>query len=357
MRIAVIGPRGSGKTTVFDLLTGHIEKAEAAAHHPGATIGMVDVPDRRFDALASLFPEKKCTAAKLEFADALPITGMKKDHEEEGGTLAFIREADALLKVIRAFENPSIPHFAGSVDPARDLQSLDSELLLADLGIVERRVRKLEASSQKPTRTQHEEKEELAALTPCLDALEAGRNIRDVSLTREQQRLLRGFRFLSEKPSVILLNIGDDQLGKIDSASILDVAEKVLPVAAELELELTQLDPAERKQFMADYGIEQLSNEEIMRGILDAAGMMTFYTLVGQEMRAWLLPEGSTALDAASMIHTDIARGFIRAEVVHAEDLISLKTMKEVKAHGKLRQEGREHPVNDGDVLDIRFNV
>ena len=353
MRIAIIGPMGSGKTTVFDLLTGHVEQAEAA-HHPHATLGTAHVPDHRFDALAALFPEKKCTPARLEFADVPPISGMRKEIEEEGGTLAFIREADALLKVVRAFENPSIPHFAGSVDPARDLESLNSELLLADLGIVERRVKKLEHSSRRPSKTQNEEKLELEALKSCLEALESSRNIREVSLTAEQQKLLRGFRFLSDKPSVLVLNIGDDQLGReVES----DFAEKMLVVAAELELELVQMDADERRQFMTDYGIGQLSSERIMHSILEAAGMIAFYTLVGQEMRAWLLPEGGTALDAAAMIHTDIARGFIRAEVVHADDLIDLKTLKEAKAHGKLRQEGREHLVNDGDVLDIRFNV
>ncbi len=353
MRIAIIGPMGSGKTTVFDLLTGHVEQA-VAAHHPHATLGTAHVPDHRFDELAALFPEKECTPARLEFADVPPISGMRKEMEEEGGTLAFIREADALLKVIRAFDNPTIPHVAGSVDPARDLAALNSELLLADLGIVERRVKKLEESSRKPTKAQQEDREELEALKPCLDALEAGRDIRDVPLSSEQQKLLRGFRFLSEKPSVLVLNIGDDQLGQ---KMELDTAEETLPVAAELELELMQMDADEREQFMADYGIEQLSDERIIHKVLVAAGMITFYTLVGQEMRAWLLPQGGTTLDAAAMIHTDIARGFIRAEVVPVDDLIELKTIKDVKAHGKLRQEGREHVVNDGDVLDIRFNV
>ncbi len=357
MQAAIIGVQGAGKTTLFDLLADASEHGEWAASQLMVRHGEAFIPDSRLEALASLYPEKKHTSAKLQIADVPPFAGAKKDRDEEAETLAFVRESDVLIKVVRAFENPSIPHVAGSVDASRDLADLNSELLLADLGIVERRVKKLEHSITKPTRTQKEELDELAALKPCLETLEAGHSIREVPLTSSQQKLLRGFRLLSEKPSMVVLNIGDDQFGDEELAKRIIAEGHVLLVAAELELELKQLSPDERGEFMTDYGIEELSKGRILRALLSALDLITFYTVVGQEVRAWLLPKGGTALDAAGGIHTDIARGFIRAEAVSLNDLVELGSTKEAKAQGKLRLEGREYVVQDGDVLNIRFNV
>ena len=366
MQIAIVGLAGSGKTTVFNTLTrGHAETGGFG----GLTlnVGVVKVPDERLDRLAEIFKPKKIVQADVTYVDlpAPPASSEGRIGTEElpAEHLARLRDSDALLHVIRAFEDPSVPHPAGTIDPGRDLEQLDLEFILADLAMVDRRLDRLASSGRHGTTAEREtnEREEVILRRLKFD-LEAGRPIRDSVLDADASKAIRGFRFLTEKPVLVLLNIGEKE---IDSAAVQVEAIRVAythqqamvdALSARIEMELGELEPDEAQVFMEELGIERSGLGRVIALSYQLLGLISFLTAGPDEVRAWPIPDGSLAVDAAGAIHTDLAKGFIRAETVSYEDLLTLRSMAEARKAGRLRSEGRTYRVRDGDVLEILFS-
>jgi GTP-binding protein YchF len=366
VQVAIVGLARSGKTTVFNTLT----RGEAETGGFGGmtvNVGVVKVPDERLTKLTELFKPKREVAADVTYVD-LPAPPLSSDGREAAeipaDQLARLRTADELLHVVRAFENPAVAHPNGSVDPLRDVESLDLEFTLADLGVVEKRIEKLQTSGRHGTPAERESNErELVVLEKIVPHLREGKPIRDIDLSDDEQKRIRGFRFLTEKPVLILLNVGEDDISR--SA---DVAREfasgyvhrltgVEALSARIEMEIGQLDDEEAAVFRSDLGLTESSLEKVIRDSYRLLGLISFFTAGPDETRAWTIPAGSTAVDAAAAIHSDLARGFIRAEIVEYDDLIQLGSFAEARKHAKLRSEGKEYLMHDGDVTEIRFNV
>jgi GTP-binding protein YchF len=365
VQVAIVGLARSGKTTAFNSLT----RGEAATGgFGGMTVhtGVVKVPDERLTRLTALFAPKREVPADVTYVD-LPAPGMGADGARgdiPADQLARLRNADALLHVVRAFEDDSVPHPLGSVDPARDVEQLELELTLADLGVVEKRVEKLRTLGRHGTPAEREANDrELAVLERILPSLTAGRPIRDLDLSTDDAQRIRGFRFLTEKPVLVVLNIGEADLSRAEAmaadlrATIQHGRTEVLPLSARIEMEIGQLDEEEAAVFREDLGLQGSSLERVIRASYALLGLISFFTAGPDETRAWTLTRGGSAVDAAGAIHSDLARGFIRAEVIGWQELLDLGSIAEAKRHGKVRSEGRTYKVQDGDVIEILFNV
>jgi hypothetical protein len=357
-----VGLARSGKTTVFNTLT---RGSAETGGFGGMTVnvGVVKVPDERLTKLTELFKPKKEIAADVTYVD-LPAPPTSADGVEAAeipaDQLARLRTADELLHVVRAFDDPSVPHPEGSVDPWRDIERLDLEFVLADLSQVDKRVDKLKAQGHHGSPQEREANDrELAVLEKLAPPLRAGKPIRDVDLGEDEAKTIRGFRFLTEKPVLVLLNIGEGDIAR--SADVVkNVADQyhhnhsqVEALSAKIEMEIGQLDPEEAAIFRSDLGLTESSLERVIRLSYRLLGLISFFTAGPDETRAWTIPDGSTAVDAAGAIHTDIARGFIRAETVSVEDLLTLGSMAEARKAGKLRSEGKTYKVVSGDVIEI----
>lgn len=357
MRIAMIGLPSSGKTTLFDAVTGRRDEPGSYTAPGAIHVGTVAVADERLDFLFDqIFDAKGKVPAHVEFVD---LGGLFTGGKPEPHAVEALRDADALVRVVRAFTDPAHPHPKGSVDPARDLADLNAELFIVDVDIIERRIDRLRESVTKPTPKQGEEKAELALLERCRAQLDTVGALDHLDVSDEEARALRGFCFLTQKPSVTVVNIGEEQLGDEQAAleALGETHGPALAVNAEIEKELLDLEPDERGPFMADYGVAELSAQKLVRAALEAMDLITFFTGGDKEVRAWLLPHGATAVEAAGKVHTDMARGFIRAEVVGVAELREHGSFKDVRAAGKERLEGKDHVVADGDVLHIRFSA
>lgn len=361
MLIGIVGLPNSSKTTVFNALTrSHIDTEAFSSGQFSVHQAVVDVPDPRIDALAAIFHPKKVTYARVEYKD---IGGLAKGMSAgglSGEILGAVSQNDALLHVVRAFEDADVPHPEGSVDPARDVAILDGEFILSDLIIVEKRLERLAESLRKMGRSAEREAwlAEQAILERIKPALEDEQPIRDLGLAPDEVKRLRGFQFLSAKPLLIVLNTGDVDVP--DPSAILSYAHAqsaVTTIRGHLEMELAQLDDADRAELMAEYGVAEAGMDRVIRLSYQLLGLQSFLTAGEPEVRAWTILAGGSALEAAGAIHSDIARGFIRAEVVAYEDLIAAGSMVEAKKVGRVRLEGRDYVVQDGDVLNIRFNV
>jgi GTP-binding protein YchF len=366
VQIAIVGLAGSGKTTVFNTLTrGHAE----TGGYGGVTlnVGVVKVPDERLDRLAEIFTPKKVVHADVTYVDlpAPPASSEGRIGTEElpPEHLARLRDSDALLHVVRAFEDPSHPHPAGSVDPMRDLEQLDLEFTLADLAMAERRLERIKGSGRHGTPSEREaaEREEVV-LRRIHEGLQGGTPIRDLGLDADAAKAIRGFRFLTEKPVLVLINVGERDL-----ATAATLVERVAAgyrhehamveaLSARIEMELGELEPDEAAAFMEELGITESGLDRVIALSYRLLGLISFLTAGPDEVRAWPVPDGSTAVDAAGVIHTDLAKGFIRAETVAYEDLLSLGSMAEARKAGRLRSEGKTYRVRDGDVLEVLFS-
>jgi GTP-binding protein YchF len=356
MKLALIGLPKCGKTTVFDAVVGPHKERQTPAHAAVQHIAMVKVPDERLDLLHTFFPEKRCTPATVELLELVGIFPSPWEVCVESTTaIALLREMDLIVEVIRAFQDETIPHPKGSLDPARDLRDMEQELLLNDLLSAEKRIDKLKKTVTKPTPTQQKDKEELEVLLRCKEALDKGQDVSTLPLTAGQQKLIRGFCFFTEKPRLVVVNVGEDQLGL--EFKDLPTKAQVLPLCGKLESELFSLEDKEREEFQKAWGISEPAGPRLLRACYKALNLVSFYTIEGEEIRVWSIPRGETALTAAGKIHSDIARGFIKAEVIGLEDLKSLGSLKEVKAHGKLHVVGKEYIVQDGDIITFRFHV
>jgi GTP-binding protein YchF len=358
LRAALIGFPASGKTALFQLLT---SAREAPRSHgkAEANVGVSRVPDERLDRLTALFKPRKHVPATVEFAD-IAGTGGAKTGAQALLDVAPFRNADALLHVVRMFRDPSVPHAAGSVDPARDVRTMEDEVILADLGVVERRLERLERDLKKGGSA--ELKKEQDILVRCGAALESGRPLRALDLPPDDARRLRGFQFLSAKPLLLVLNLDEADLPQADHAvrlagleSFLEgAATRAVPICAKIELEIAQLDPADAQAFMADLGLHESGLDRVIRASYDLLGYISFFTVGDDECRAWSIPRGTPAVLAAGEIHTDISRGFIRAEVVRYEHLLGRGSLAACREHGELRLEGKDYIVLDGDVINFR---
>jgi GTP-binding protein YchF len=325
------------------------------------------VPDERLDRLAAIFKPKKVVRADVTYVDlpAPPASteGRVGTEELPAEHLAKLRESDALLHVVRAFEDPSNPHPEGSVDPARDLERLDFEFVIADLALVDRRLERLKTSGRHGTPAEREQNErEEVVLVRLKAALEAGRPIRDEALELDEEKAIRGFRFLTQKPVLVLLNVGESDIATAPERIAAIVAGYdhrqaiVEALSAKFEMELGELEADEAAVFMEELGIAESGLDRVIALSYRLLGLISFLTAGPDEVRAWPIPDGASAVDAAGAIHTDLARGFIRAETVAYEDLLSLGSMAEARKAGRLRSEGKTYRVRDGDVVEILFS-
>jgi len=362
LEIAIVGLARSGKTTVFNTLTrGNAETGGFGGMT--VNVGVVKVPDQRLNKLTELFKPKKEVPADVTYVD-LPAPPTSADGVEAAeipaDQLARLRTADELLHVVRAFDDPSVPHPEGTVDAWRDLERLDLEFVLADLSQVEKRIEKLRIQGHHGSAAEREANDrELEVLDKLAPALREGKPIRHLELGDDEAKRVRGFRFLTEKPVLVLLNIGEADIPRA-AAVVSEVAAKykfrhtqVEALSAKIEMEIGQLDADEADVFRSDLGLTESSLERVIRLSYRLLGLISFFTAGPDETRAWTIPDGSTAVDAAAAIHTDLARGFIRAEVVTVEELLALGSMAEARKQGKLRSEGKTYLVKDGDNLEV----
>jgi ribosome-binding ATPase len=340
MRVGLVGFSGSGKSTLFQLLTG--ATPDPGKVHSGQ-VGIATLSDPRLDFLATMHRPKKVTPATVEMLDTPGL--MPGTHGDNPQRLALIREGDALLIVLGAFSGG---------DPAADLTAFRDELLFADLSVVTNRAERLEASTKKPRPDREVQLKELDIVKRVLAALDAGQSISSIGLTEEEKKPMRSFGLLTDKPQVVLVNtIQGEEL----PPALLALAPDALALDAKLELELSQLEPDERAAFMAEMEIHEFGRDRIIRRAYDAVGIITFFTAGEPEVRGWNLERGGNAVEAAGKIHTDLAKGFIRAEVTAFDDLARAGSMKEVKAKNLQRLEGKEYIFKDGDVVFFRSGL
>jgi GTP-binding protein YchF len=354
MRIAFVGPPLSGKSTLFRAVTG-----QAASSHPGMGehMAVVKVPDQRLHWLFNLYKPKKLVEATI---DCLDVPGFSHETAQQQAefrkSLPHIRQADALVAVVRAFESSTVPPYRDRVDARADLDELVAELIFCDLEAVMNRIEKIEKALTKPTKSHEQEKRELALMKRCQEALENEKPISSIVETDEERKTLSGYQFLTELPLIAVTNVNEDQAAK-PAPFEWPQAKATIALCAETEAEIAELPPEDRKAFLEDLGVSEPAKDRLIRVCYDAVGLVSFLTVGDDEVRAWSIKKGSDAVEAASKIHTDIARGFIRAETVAYNDLYAAGDMKGAKAAGKVRLEGKTYIVQDGDVINFRFNV
>lgn len=318
---------------------------------------VVDVPDQRVDQLSALFEPRKTTYAKVTYTD---VAGLQKGAGESGGLsgplLNHLGGLDGFLHVVRAFENSHAPHPEGTIDAERDLQTLDTELLLGDLVVVETRMERLQEGLQKGVlKDRTAAGEELALFERLHESLSQEQPLRQLSLSEAELKALRGYGFLTLKPVLVVINIGDEQ----DELNIgYDARNSVIVnLRGKLEAELAQLEGDDLELFMGEYGVEERGLARIVALSYDLLGLQSFFTVGEDEVRAWTLPRGATALDAAATIHSDLAKGFIRAEVVPYDTLLQSGSLAATRSTGQLRLEGKQYVVQDGDIVHVKFNL
>src|SRR5438874_2400042 len=360
LRAALIGFGSSGKTTLFQLMTSAREVARGGQGKGETSVGISKVPDARLDRLTAMYNPKKRVPATVEFTD-LAAQGAS------GGAQALVdvtayKNADALVHVVRAFDDPTVPHPSSTVDPARDAQAMEDELILADLGVVERRLERLEKDLKKNRSPDLERERDVILI--CKSALEEGRPLRALDLKGDDLKRLRGFQFLSAKPLLIVVNLDEAHLaGGIDRAIdrtgltpfLSRASTAAVAVCAKIELEIAQLDAADAAAFLKDLGLAESGLDRVIRATYDLLGYMSFFTVGEDECRAWSIARQTPAQLAAAEIHSDIARGFIRAEVVGYDALVGRGSMAACREHGEVRLEGKDYVVQDGDIINFRF--
>jgi GTP-binding protein YchF len=362
MKIGIIGLPQSGKTTIFNALTESQAKTGDYAVVKDPNRAVVKVPDQRLDVLAEMFKPEKLIPAEVEYIDVAGLTrGASDDKKSEAAYIAAIRQVDELLQVVRSFESETVFHPEGSVDPRRDIQTVNTELILADLVVADKSASKLEHQA-KVAKTD-ETVSQFEILRRCKEALEEETFTADLEFSEEELKFLAGFGLLTQKPMLYLLNIGEGEIksprySRGDFANLLKPARNsFIPLCGELEMEISQLEESDRAPFMEDYGLEKLATEEVIQGSYSLLGLTSFFTYAGPEVRAWTVKEGTSAVKAAGQIHSDMERGFIKAEVIPFQTLRELGSIQKAKEKGALELHGKDYLIKDGDVVMFRFNV
>lgn len=352
MKVGIVGLARSGKTTIFNAITG-ARAAVGAFGAREANIASIKVPDARVDRLAEIYKPKKKTYAEFQFVDVAPNESTADDKALDSDALTALRNVDALVHVVRAFDNPDVLHPMGSVDPVRDCNALEDEFQVDDLIVIERRLER----KQK----EHKIDQEYEILTRCRDHIESGKPLRTLEFSPPEEKIVSGFTFMSRKPLLILGNYGEESIGADDPAGLRAyAAEKgVSPIefCGAMELEVADLSEEERQAFRDDLGLGEESRTHFLQSAYDLLGLMSFLTAGEPEVRAWTIRKNTRAVDAAGVIHSDIQRGFIRAEIVNYDDFVAAGSMAKAKEQGHVRLEGKEYIMRDGDIVLFRFNV
>ncbi len=358
MEVGIMGLAASGKTSLFALLTG-LDPKTAGGRRDATQIGIAKVPDPRLETLSEMYQPKKTTPATIRFAD---VPGIPDEHRGDTSlNMPELRTADALMVVLRTFQSEAVAHPSGSIDPLRDLEHIEEEFILQDQMVVEKRLERLRKDIQKRRDPELERERDL--LEACLKVLEAGQPLRNESFDANASKKLRGFTFLSLKPMLVVVNVGEDEVASDPftapgwevwtSRSGLAFTR----VCATLETELAELDDDDATVFMEDLGLEDRALDRIIGESYALLGLISFFTVGEDECRAWSILDGTEALEAAGQIHSDIQRGFIRAEVVPEEELLEVGSLSGCRQKGTLRLEGKTYKVLDGDIVHFRFNV
>ena len=356
MKVALLGLMQSGKSTILSAVSG---KKIPPIGSTAIEEAIVPVPDERLGWLTEYYKPKKTTYATIDCLD-LPGFNFADEHGRAAARRLInqIRTIELLVLVVRSFENPAVPAYRNKVDPVGDLAELKTEMLLADLELVATRIERLEKQVHKPTKTQSQDKAELALQKKLQEAIESEKPISSAIKTDAEHEMIKSLGFLTLKPMTVAVNIGEDQLDKkFDFGSEIDSSVPVIALCAKLEHELAQLDDESRAEFMADLGIAELAASKFVKSCYSALGLISFLTMGPDELRAWPIKKGTIAHDAAGKVHTDMKRGFIRAETFAFDDLKEAGSEKALKAAGKVRLEGKEYVVQDGDIINFRFNV
>jgi GTP-binding protein YchF len=359
--IGIIGLAGSGRSTIFNVLTGM--KTDSAGQAPN--IGVTKVPDSRLQALADILHPKRVVLTEVQFTDIGASGGGLGSSRGIGGQLlAELSNVDALIAVVRAFSDESVPHVEGSVDTERDIAAIGLELCISDLAILERRLDRIKESLKgaKPPEHQHLLREQEILLV-IKSNLERDVPIRQLTLSPDEARVIAGYQFLTAKPILIAVNIGEEQLPRAASleeqfgAQYAGLKCGVVAICGKLEMELAQLDEAAAEEFRAEYDLAESGRNRLIRRSYQLLGLISFFTVVSDEVRVWPVTEGTGALRAAGKIHSDMERGFIRAEVIGYDDLVGCGSLAEARKRGLLRLEGKSYVVREGDVVTFLFNV
>jgi GTP-binding protein YchF len=362
LRAALIGFPSSGKTTLFQLMT---SARDAPRGKGDVNIGISKVPDDRLDVLTGMYNPKKRVPATVEFTD---LIAPSRTGAQALVDVAAYKNADALVHVVRAFRDPAVAHPSGSIDPARDAQAMEDELILADLGVAERRLERIEKDLKKGVGADLKAGPyaERDLLQRCREALEQGKPLRTLELTGNDLKMLRGFQFLSAKPLLLVINLDEADVSEVGASVekaaaktgltgfLAHAATRAVALCAKIELEIAQLDAADAKAFLADLGLPESGLDRVIRTSYDLLGYISFFTVGEDECRAWSIARATPAQLAAGEIHSDIQRGFIRAEVVAYDALIARGSMHTCKEHGEVRLEGKEYIVQDGDIINFR---
>ncbi len=352
MKLGIIGLPQSGKTTIFNALTRGNAPTTASAGRIEVHQAVVDVPDPRVDKLSSMFNPKKTIYAKVTYADIAGLETGSAKSGFSGQLLNQLNQMEGLILVVRCFENDSVMHPSGSINPLRDVDTMLTELLLNDLIAVERKLERLTDERKKGGTDKTLNARQVEIFEKLHKTLSDNQPLRGVEFTNEEHKELSSFGLLTRKPILTVFNLGEGQ-----PAPDAKLDHPCVALMGKLEMEIAQLSAQDASVFMEEYGIKELSLNRMINLSYDLLQVQTFFTVGEDEVRAWTTQRGATAQESAGEIHTDLARGFVRAEVVAYEDLIRLGSMNEAKAKGRLRLEGKEYPVKDGDIMHVRFNV
>ena len=360
MEVGIIGLPKVGKTTLFNILTSSHQSTDRFHISSETNVGQASVPDPRLVQLREHYQPKKYSPASVTYVD---IPGMQKGGGAESLDLARLREVDALAHVVRAFEDPEILHSEGSLDPARDVEIIDLELILADMEIVSRRIERLDQNAKRGL-TNDEKRERALLADVILPALEEEHPLRELEIPAEDEKRLRGFQLLSAKPLLLVLNVDENALtAGAENGPFKELADsthanrEVVVVSAPIEEEISHLDAEHQAEFLTDLGLEESSLDRVIRASYSLLGLISFFTVGEDEVRAWTVRTGTPARQAGGAIHSDIERGFIRAEVTAWNDLLELGSLASCREKALLRLEGKDYPVQDGEIVHFRFNV
>jgi GTP-binding protein YchF len=361
MKTAIIGLANSGKTTVFNALTGlNLEVTSYPTIPSEPFVGVVKVPDARITKLTEMFKPKKTTHATVEYIDYIGLT--KGDMVQNRKVFDLIKDADALVHVVRGFEDETVSHPMGSVNPRRDAETVELEMIFGDLELVEKRLDRMEEGAKRGKKPDEIEQN---LLIKCRVALEKETALRDVDFTDEEQKAMRSLQFMSIKPQLVVINVSDDDINSVNTKETVESITaffsgrfvKVISLSGKIEMEIARLSPEEAEAFLEDLGIEEPALNKLIHLSYDLLGLISFLTSGEDEVRAWTIKKGTDAQHSAGKIHSDIERGFIRAETVAYNDFITYGSMTAAKEKGLVRLEGKTYEVKDGDIINFRFNV